>query len=96
MAVPYDQLCIIAVAIKVYQVIKAQRGQLPDQFFPLGCQQSTSYSTVEFFDGYVQVGQSATQLTQLQWWLSPGTVFLLPEASFVPLQKRVVYSEAWP
>lgn len=61
MAVQYDQLCIIAVAIKVYQVIKAQRGQLPDQFFPLGCQQSTSYSTVEFFDGYVQVGQLATQ-----------------------------------
>lgn len=36
MALQFDQLCITAVAIKVYQVIKAQRGQLPDQYFPLG------------------------------------------------------------
>ena len=42
MAVQADQLCIIAVAIQVYQVIKAQRRQLPDHFFPLGGQQSTT------------------------------------------------------
>jgi len=41
MAVQADQLCIIAVAIQVYQVVKAQRRQLPDHFLPLGCQQST-------------------------------------------------------
>ncbi|KAL0049855.1 hypothetical protein WJX82_011194 [Trebouxia sp. C0006] len=41
MAVQADELCIIAVAIHVYQVIKAQRRQLPDHFFPLGCQQNT-------------------------------------------------------
>ena len=61
MAIPSDRLCIIAVAIQVYQVIKAQRGHLPDHYFPLGCQQSTSFSTVEYFDGYVQVGQTATE-----------------------------------
>ncbi len=61
MAIQADQLCIIAVAIQVYQVIKAQRGQLPDHYFSLGCQQSTSFSTVEYFDGYVQVGQTATE-----------------------------------
>jgi len=61
MAIQADRLCIIAVAIQVYQVIKAQRGQLPDHYFPLGCQQSTSFSTVEYFDGYVQVGQTATE-----------------------------------
>ena len=58
MAIQADRLCIIAVAIQVYQIIKAQRGQLPDHYFPLGCQQSTSFSTVEYFDGYVQVGQA--------------------------------------
>ena len=41
MAVQADELCIIAVAIHVYQVIKAQRRQLPDHFFPLGCEQNT-------------------------------------------------------
>jgi len=61
MAIQADRLCIIAVAIQVYQVIKAQRGQLPDHYFPLGCQQSTSFSTVEYFDGYVQVGQTTTE-----------------------------------
>ena len=60
MAIQADRLCIIAVAIQVYQVIKAQRGQLPDHYFPLGCHQSRSLSTVEYFDGYVQVGQTVT------------------------------------
>ncbi len=37
MAIEADRLCIIAVATQVYQVIKAQRGHLPDHYFPLGC-----------------------------------------------------------
>ena len=56
-----DRLCIIAAAIQMYQVVKAQRGRLPDHYFPLGCQQNTSFSTIEYFDGYVQVGQAAIQ-----------------------------------
>ncbi|DBA89132.1 TPA: hypothetical protein ACH3X1_016300 [Trebouxia sp. C0004] len=45
---------IIAVAIQVYQVIKAQRAHLPDHYFPLGWTDHTSLSSIEFFDGCVQ------------------------------------------
>ncbi|KAL3139897.1 hypothetical protein ABBQ38_004191 [Trebouxia sp. C0009 RCD-2024] len=48
------RLRIIAVAIQVYQVIKAQRAHLPDHYFPLGWTDHTSLSSIEFFDGYVQ------------------------------------------
>ena len=49
------KLRIIAVAVQVYQVIKAQRAHLPDHYFPLGWTDHTSLSSIEFFDGYVQV-----------------------------------------
>ena len=61
MAAQADRLYIIAVAIQVYQVIKAQRDQLPDHYFPLGSQQSTSFSTIEYFDTYIQVCQTVTE-----------------------------------
>ncbi|KAL0026284.1 hypothetical protein WJX77_008233 [Trebouxia sp. C0004] len=48
------RLRIIAVAIQVYQGIKAQRAHLPDHYFPLGWTDHTSLSSIEFFDGYVQ------------------------------------------
>ncbi len=49
------RLRIIAVAIQVYQVIKAQRAHLPDHYFPLGWTDHSSFSSIEYFDGYVQV-----------------------------------------
>lgn len=94
LATQADRLCIIVVAIQMYQVIKAQHAQLPDHYFPLGCQQSTSFSTIEYFDGYVQVGQKATVWQPLQWWLLPFVAYL--RFCIVILQKRVVYSAAWP
>ncbi|KAL0034364.1 hypothetical protein WJX77_011114 [Trebouxia sp. C0004] len=48
------RLRIIAVAIQVYQVIKAQLAHLPDHYFPLGWTDHTSFSSIEFYDGYVQ------------------------------------------
>lgn len=50
-----DRLCIIAVAVQMYQVIKARYGQLPDHYLPLGWTQTTSFSSIDYFDGYVQV-----------------------------------------
>lgn len=49
------KLRIIAVAIQLYQVMKAQSELLPDHYFPLGWTEETLFSSVEFFDGYVQV-----------------------------------------
>ncbi|KAL3147116.1 hypothetical protein ABBQ38_015071 [Trebouxia sp. C0009 RCD-2024] len=49
------RLHIIAVGIQVYQVIKAQRAHLrSDHYFPLGWTDRTSFSSIEFLDGYVQ------------------------------------------
>ena len=49
------RLHIIAVAIQVYQVMKAQHTHLPNHYFPLGWTDHTSFSSIDFFDGYVQV-----------------------------------------
>ena len=68
------RLRIIAVAIQVYQVIKAQRAHLPDHYFPLGWTDHTSLSSIEFFDGYVQVSCKnllRTCLFPREWRLSP-------------------------
>ncbi|DBB05864.1 TPA: hypothetical protein ACH3X3_009873 [Trebouxia sp. C0006] len=54
MGIQAGKLRIIAVAVQVYQVIKAQRAHLPDHYFPLGWTDHTSLSSIEFFDGYVQ------------------------------------------
>ncbi len=72
MASRVSRLHIIAAAVQVYQVIKAQRQHLPNQYFPLGCQQSTSFSSIEYFDGYVQVGcKKVTRLLVPYKWRPP-------------------------
>ncbi len=72
MASRVGRLHIIAAAVQVYQVIKAQRQHLPNHYFPLGWKQSTSLSSIEYFDGYVQVGyKKATQLLVPYKWRPP-------------------------
>ncbi len=56
LAATNDKLRVVAIAIQMYQVLKAQSRQLPDHYLPLGYSQSTAFSTIDFFDGFVQVG----------------------------------------